>query len=147
MDNQTEVFSECDKHIERKAAKLNLTVGQLWVALELAEDIDRISQGRIQPMCLIRVGQTGCVAKFHSMEATYYVWIDQTDLLCVQERYGKEAAPVGIYRGKDSIPAWETIRHGILAAEGCEYESPQPQNTFDTCQNMQIQTEAEVVYL
>jgi hypothetical protein len=138
--NEAEIFSEIEDVVARKAASRNLTVGQLWVALELVDDVEKASDGAIQGM-LIRAIDGGSEVKLHSMEAIYYIRLIDGRLHCIGEQYGKP--PLMLYEGKESIAAWEQIRNDILWIEGwIEYEPDAPEVKFNTC--LKPQTQAEI---
>ena len=119
-ETETKIWNECDRVVVAKAAKLNMTPGHMWTALELANDVERVSCGAVQGMVLRRVGQ-GSELRLHSMDATYYVRVLGRRLECVQEIYGEP--PKGVYEGDATcVACWECARGVILGLESYEYE-------------------------
>ena len=127
---KTRQLSECD--VATKAAKLNLTVDQMVVMIELTDDIEQGSGGAIQGMVLHAV-DGGTELKLHSWNATYYVWLVGNRLACVREPYGRSLKMIH-ESGSESVSGWEQLRDAILRCEGYEVQYEQ----FDTASNSTI---------
>jgi hypothetical protein len=136
-----------DEELTAKAASKNLTVDQLTLIIELAEDLERHSDGTIQPMLLQRTAW-GCELVLCSINAMYRLelirmgstagidqkavksscrdWQRHPDGLvdpgpclirCVMEDFGSPGSSV-IHESDDCVESWEGLRKKILWNEG-----------------------------
>lgn len=127
--------TECDMVVARKAARLNLTVGSMWLMLELAEDVERVSYGNVQGMIIRAVGD-GTEMKLHSMNATYYVRLIAGRLQLRGSLW--RCGTLALHESDESVAEYEKIRAKILQIEGwLEYEPGEPEAELDTCQKPQ----------
>ena len=112
--------------LTEKAAGQNLTVNQLLIICELADDLEMHSEGNIQPLNLRGLAGGGSELRLFGQYGWYSVQINRRWMECIYQRFGEAA--LTIHQSDECIAAWEILRSKILMCEGYETET----QNFDT---------------
>jgi hypothetical protein len=123
--------AEQRKILTDKAAKVNLTLDQFILLVQLGGDVAEYSDDRIQPMSFQKT-PWGCQLNLMSINCAYRVQVSKDHRLrCVCERYGRGSGV--IHQSDDTVQESEILRKRILWMEGVEIMT---ENDFDTCQTL-----------
>src|SRR6516164_5023014 len=109
-----------EKLLTQKAASKNLTIDQLLIICELADDLEMHSEGNIQPLNLRRLEDGGSELRLFSLRGWYRVQIHGSQMECIYARWGGPS--VIIHQSEGSVAAYEVLRTKVLMMENYECE-------------------------
>jgi hypothetical protein len=125
--------------LAQKAAAKNLTIDQLLIVCELADDLEMHTDGAIQPLNLRGLAGGASELRLFGQYGWYRIEIHAGRIECMYQRFGESA--LTIHESDEYIAAWELLRSKILMCEGYECEL---QGNVDTCQKLTPPTKVNV---
>jgi hypothetical protein len=137
-------MTETDERVllAEKAAEKNLTVNQLLVIIELADDLEMHTNGLVQPLNLRALAGGESELRLFGQWGWYRIEIHAGWMKCLYQQWACEA--VLIHASEENTAEWEILRSKILAIEGSESEKCTHENWFDTCQTLKPSTKVNV---